>query len=199
MELVGLIIDTYVALYPRNRGIITALSRPLRKQYRYPWSVEIYASRPFIPESSPSRGKVVVPRSQLERFLEDLSSFSSVFPDDTAFGEIENINVHLPFDTDAIVPLLRAAAKCFKRLRHLKFLAWADAVDLDGFMQDAGRVGSGFAGTTSLTLFLGAWDVVLVSPLVCLPTLCLNIRCSEPLTKLGIAHPFFVILPPIQT
>ncbi|TEB17151.1 hypothetical protein FA13DRAFT_1720681 [Coprinellus micaceus] len=161
MEVVDLILDSYVTLYPRSRGKVVALSRPMRKRHRYPWSVEIYGSRPLIPASSPSRGKLVVLRSHLRRFLEDLSSFSSVFLDNTTFGEIENINIHLPFDTDAIVPLLRAAAKCFKRLKHLKFSAWGDVVDLEGFMRDVGRVGSGFAGTTSLTLSLSAWDVVL--------------------------------------
>lgn len=164
-EVVDLIFEACVTRFPACRGKITTLSRPIRKRYRYPWSVEIYGSGNLTPISTPSRGKVVVLRSQLERFLEDLSSFSSIFVDDTTFGEIEDISIHLPFDDDIVSPLC-AAAKELKRLRRLKFYSWVDLVDLEGFMHDVGRVGSGLKGVTSLALFLGAWDAIPVSPFI---------------------------------
>lgn len=189
-EVVDLIFEAFVTRFPARRGKITTLSRPIRKRYRYPWSVEIYGSGNIFPVSTPSRGKLVVLRDRLERFLQDLSSFGSVFLDDTTFGEIENISVRLPFD-DAIVSPLRAAAKDLKRLKQLKFSSWVDMVDLEGFMRDVGRVGSGFAGAASLTLVFGAWDVVPVSAFVYVVKCGLIILRSQSLTTFGTAHPFF--------
>ena len=162
-EVIDLIFEAYVALYPKKRGRITLLSHPFRERFRSPWSVEIYVSTPFVPSNQPSRGKVVVLRSKLRSFLEDLSSFAAVFPDSLTFGEIENVHVHLPFDTDSVVPLLRAAFKSLPRVKQVKFSAWVDVVDLQGFMRDVGRVGSGLAQATSLTLAYSAWDVTPVS------------------------------------
>lgn len=153
-ELQDIILDFYLFSNPQARRAVTSLSKRCRQRLRHhrTTKLSVHTTEDFDRSDSPT----VVSPEKLANFVTDVQEFCATFKATSiSFGEIESVQIHLPFEDSNLARALKRTLSLLSERRPITFLkvtGSVDNMDLVEFIAYVRKLGSSVSHARTLEL-----------------------------------------------